>query len=89
MHLKVTYVPLPNLASPMEGSFCAALKRMLLRQCVSHGVCNLVILPFFRLLALVEVYQKAYLLRNKQGGLFSAVQLLRNFLQHLLPENEK
>ncbi|XP_073248939.1 uncharacterized protein [Porites lutea] len=42
-----------------------------------------------KLLALVEVYQKAYLLRNKQGGLFSAVQLLRNFLQHLLPENEK
>lgn len=42
-----------------------------------------------RLLALVDLYQKAYVLRNKQGGLLSALQLLQNFLQHLLPEDKK
>lgn len=41
-----------------------------------------------KLLALVSVHQKVYVLRNKQGGLFNATQLLQNFLQHLLPENE-
>lgn len=40
-----------------------------------------------KLLALVDIYQKAYLLRNKHGGLLSALQLLQNFLQHLLPKN--
>ena len=46
------------------------------------------VLCFHRLLALVSVHQKVYVLRNKQGGLFNATQLLQNFLQHLLPENE-
>jgi len=42
-----------------------------------------------KLLVLVEVYQKTYVLRNKQGGLLGASQLLQSFLQHLLPEDEK
>ncbi|KAJ7365528.1 hypothetical protein OS493_005640 [Desmophyllum pertusum] len=42
-----------------------------------------------KLLTLVDVYQKAYVLRNKQGGLLHALQLLQNFLQHLLPGDEK
>lgn len=41
-----------------------------------------------KLLALVDIYQKAYLLRNKHGGLLSALQLLQNFLPHLLPKDE-
>lgn len=42
-----------------------------------------------KLLALVGMYQKVYVLRNKEGGLLNATQLLRGFLQHLLPESKE